>query len=74
MSDLKQNPFQQYDYYTGKMWWKWRDEAGNIHNKQYATQLDALHDLLKYVKYLNKGPSIWQKYVWWLRSWFRGHA
>jgi hypothetical protein len=65
MSDIKQNPFRQYDPISGKTWWKWRDETGAIHHKYYPNQLDALQDLLRYIKYLNKGPNLWQKYFWW---------
>ena len=79
MSDIKQNPFRYYDPVSGKTWWKWRDENGDTHNKQYKSQLDALHDLLKYIDYLNNGPRWYQKYFWWpLRygMWprFRGRA
>lgn len=64
MTDVRQNPFKEYDPETGRMWWKWIDETGDIHHKRYDNQLDALYDLLKYIKYLNHGPTFWQR-LWW---------
>jgi len=56
--DLKQNPFPVYGG------WRWRDENGTPHHKVYPTQLDALYAMLKYIKYLNNGPTLLQR-MWW---------
>jgi len=66
MSDdnLKRNPYPEFDIVTGKTVWRWRDELGRPHYKLYSDQMAALHDLLKYIKYLNEGATIWQQ-LWW---------
>lgn len=53
----KANPFE----WNGK--WFWYDETGD-RSKPYPSQRAALTDLLRYMKYLEEGPTLWQS-IWW---------
>lgn len=44
--------------------WKWFDETGCECEKLYKSQEAALRDCLKYVKWLNHGPTFGQR-MWW---------
>lgn len=60
----ERNPFPVYDPFGKVKHWKWRDETGQACEKVYQSQEGALHDLLKYIKYLNHGPTVAQR-LWW---------
>lgn len=64
--------------------WKWKDEDGCPCDKTFKSQNDALTDLMRYIRWLDHGPTIWQKlwwpvrYTWWpalVKFWnAEGHA
>jgi hypothetical protein len=64
MALLRQNPFPVYDTANRLLGWRWYDETGCMQNRTYPTQMDALRDLMRYVRYLERGPTLWQR-VWW---------
>jgi len=51
------NPY----HFAGK--WYWYDETYDIHGP-YKSQHLALTDLLKYMYWLDHGPTVWQR-IWW---------
>lgn len=77
MENAERNPFPVYRHPTTDKFvreatfdadeiagWKWFDETGCDCEKLYASQEAALRDCLSYVRWLNHGPTLWQR-VWW---------
>lgn len=57
MTDYRQNPFQHAGL------WYFYDETGDT-SKPYPSQRAALRALLGYMKYLEDGPTLWQRMRW----------
>lgn len=70
MSDTARNPFPVYEYEprpgtTGAiLGWRWLDETGNESAELYPSQEKALCELLRYIHWLNHGPT-WVQSIWW---------
>lgn len=64
MTVPRENPFRMGDN------WYWLDETG-AWSKPHKSQRAALTDLLRYMKWLEEGPTLWQRswwpirYEWW---------
>lgn len=59
--DLRQrNPYPEF---VERKWvgWRWRNEHGRPSEKLYPSQEDALWDLLRHIRRLRQGPSLWDR-------------
>jgi len=62
-ADLRtRNPYPEFN---GRQWsgWRWRDENGTPSKKLYSCQENALSDMLRHIKRLRRGPSVWER-IW----------
>ena len=60
---MQRNPFPVE--VAGKvLGWKWYNELGDECRGVFPTQKAALKDLLRYMHWLDNGPTLWQK-LWW---------
>lgn len=55
------NPFPVRNPDGSVRGWDWCDEAGFPSGRLYPTQRDATRDLLRYVRELERGPSLLQR-------------
>lgn len=65
-STSPRNPFPVYGGNENQnlLGWRWLDETGRASSKLYPSQAAAVKELMKYIHYLEHGPTLGQR-LWW---------